>query len=111
MAFHIRRCLICDEIMMETYATRGSGTRYISARKIQEMKKNMKKVPLIKQKSDSYHHAEEIKAEHILDEATTADEAEKIQVPQPKSIVSQHNTRFQKIGQQIHRIRHFIFHT
>ena len=108
MAFYIRRYLICDEIVMETYATRGSGTRHISTRQIQEMKKNMKKVPIIKEKSDTYHHAEEVNADRILDTATTETREKRYTVMKPTT--SHHLTRFQKIGHNIHLIRHFIFH-
>lgn len=45
----------------------------LSRREIENMKKNMKKVPIIKQKSDTYHDKEAEEAEKLL--AQLANEA------------------------------------
>ncbi len=40
--------------------------QYISPKEIKEMKKNMKKVPIIQLKSDIYHNKEKQEAEKLL---------------------------------------------
>ncbi len=52
-------------IMVELYG-RWGGTKHTSYREIQEMKKNMQKVPTIQKKSEQYHKKEEQDAEKIL---------------------------------------------
>lgn len=48
-------------------AYRGGGyVKHLSKKEIENMKKNMKKVPIIQSKSDNYHLKEEIEAEKIL---------------------------------------------
>ncbi|MFA6256297.1 MAG: hypothetical protein WC606_03865 [Candidatus Absconditabacterales bacterium] len=44
----------------------GTYKQHISAREIEKMKKNMKKVPIIEYKADLYHHKEEQEAEKLL---------------------------------------------
>ena len=44
----------------------GTYKQYISPKEIENMKKNMKKVPIIKAKADIYHLKEEEEAENIL---------------------------------------------
>ncbi len=51
----------------------GGYKQYISPQELKKMKKNMKKVPIIQEKSDSYHRKEEQEAEHILSKITTND--------------------------------------
>jgi hypothetical protein len=52
--------------MVESYNTK-SWTRRTSRAVIQEMKKNMQKVPKIQKKSQQYHQKEKQEAESILD--------------------------------------------
>lgn len=44
-----------------------SGNLYLSRDYVKNMKKNMRKVPIIQKKSDLYHNKEKIEAENILD--------------------------------------------
>lgn len=55
--------------MVETYGSR-SWSAHLSRREIQEMKKNMQKVPYIQMKSDMYHEQEKQDADNILDQIT-----------------------------------------
>lgn len=43
-----------------------SGSLYISKSHIKNMKKNMRKVPIIQIKSDIYHKKEDVEAENII---------------------------------------------
>lgn len=52
--------------MVETYGSRSS-TKHMSRREIQEMKKNMQKVPYIQMKSDMYHEQESQQVDAILE--------------------------------------------
>jgi len=52
--------------MVELYAKWG-GSQRSSYKEIQEMKKNMQKVPTIQKKSAKYHQKEQQDAEKILD--------------------------------------------
>lgn len=63
--------------MVETYGSR-SRSKHLSRREIQEMKKNMQKVPYIQMKSDMYHEQESKEVDQILEE-----------IVQPEVIVSQ----------------------
>lgn len=45
----------------------GWHKKHITKQEIEDMKKNMKKVPVISLKSDIYHEREEQEAEHILE--------------------------------------------
>ncbi len=47
-----------------------SFKQHLSRREIEKMKKNMKKVPLIKTKSDIYHNKEVDEAEKLLTQIT-----------------------------------------
>lgn len=47
----------------------SNGGAYLSRDHIKNMKKNMRKVPIIQTKSDIYHNKEEIEAENILKNA------------------------------------------
>jgi len=55
--------------MVETYGSR-SWSSHLSRREIQEMKKNMQKVPYIQMKSDIYHEQEKQNADSMLDQIT-----------------------------------------
>lgn len=55
--------------MQESYS--GSNRRIkLSSREIRKMKENMKKVPEIQKKADSYHRFEEKEAEELLKDIT-----------------------------------------
>lgn len=58
--------------MVETYGSR-SWAKHLSRREIQEMKKNMQKVPYIQMKADMYHEQESKHVEQILEEITQAE--------------------------------------
>jgi len=53
--------------MVELYGGK-SWSAHLSRREVQEMKKNMQKVPYIQMKSDMYHEQEEQAADNILDQ-------------------------------------------
>jgi hypothetical protein len=58
--------------MVETYGSRSS-TKHMSRREIQEMKKNMQKVPYIQMKSDMYHEQESQQVDAILEGITQSE--------------------------------------
>lgn len=51
---------------------------WISKKEIENMKKNMKKVPIIQLKSDIYHKSEEVNAEKIINKVTEATETSRV---------------------------------
>ena len=61
---------ITKTAMVESYGWGTYKRSYISQRQIEKMKKNMRKVPLIQQHSDSYHKQEEKIADQLLKQAT-----------------------------------------
>lgn len=52
--------------MQESYSNSRQSKRRMSRKEIEATKKNMKKVPIIQQKSQEYHKAEEQEAENLL---------------------------------------------
>lgn len=66
----------------------------MSRRQIQEMKKNMQKVPYIQMKSDMYHEQEKQHAESILDDITQPE----VVIPQEsmENITQNHYTQWIK---------------
>lgn len=58
--------------MVETYGSR-SWAKNLSRREIQEMKKNMQKVPYIQMKSDMYHEQESQQVDAILEGITQSE--------------------------------------
>lgn len=53
--------------MHETYSW-GTSIKRLSKIEIRKMKANMQKVPLVKEKADSYHQYEKKEAENILNQ-------------------------------------------
>jgi hypothetical protein len=53
-------------MMQESYSNSRQSKRRMSRKEIEATKKNMKKVPIIQQKSQEYHKAEEQEAENLL---------------------------------------------
>ncbi len=75
------------------------GKKYISPRQIQIMKKNMRKVPIIKEKADKYHLNELNEAEEIFEKKINSKDID--EEINKKQVIIEQNTKKTNLWQKI----------